>query len=61
MSNQRKLFATIAILVTFLAIGLVWRYFGLVKDHMGASLIAMLVCSRVIIFLFTPRNRNQNV
>lgn len=61
MSTKRKLFATGAILLSFLAINLIWRYFGLGKEHMGAFFIAMLVSIRLNIFLFTPRNKNQNV
>ena len=56
MSNQRKIYCTISILLSFGLLSVLMRYVG--NDYKWVLMIAMLVSIRLNIYLFTPKKNN---
>jgi MFS superfamily sulfate permease-like transporter len=59
MSNSRKAFCTLSILLSFLAIYLIWRYSDLGKQYPAAIIVAMIAGIGLNIFIFSPKKGNH--
>ncbi len=59
MTTRDKVYATISILLSLLAISLIWRYFDADKQYTGVMSVAMIVVISLIIRIFTRKGKGN--
>lgn len=59
MTNLRMIYCTISIVLSLLAITLLWHYVW--KDYQWLSIIVILIIVRLNVYIFTPKKSISNL
>ena len=59
MSNRRKIYCTISILLSFCVFAALWHYVE--GDYKALSIIVLILITRLNIYIFTPKKTKANL
>ena len=59
MSNSRKIYCTISILLSLCVAGILWRYVE--NNYRGLFIIVVILIIRLNTFIFTPKKKDTGL